>query len=107
MAQGEGGAVRIIILFACVMLAGCAAPRVELQRVSVTVPVACQEPMPSRPVMPTESLRPPVALDAFAAAAMAEIERRTGYEIELVTALEACRAPIAVKPAGGLGLKQR
>lgn len=98
--------MKIIILFACVMLAGCAAPRVEPQRVSVPVPVACQEPMPVRPVYPTEGLRPPVTLDAFAAAAMAEIERRTGYELELVTALAACRAPIAAKPAGGLGLKR-
>lgn len=92
--------------FAAVLLAGCAVPRVELQRVSVPVPVACQEPMPARPSYPTESLLPPVSLDAFAAAAMAEIERREGYEIELVTALEACRAPIAAKPAGGLGLKR-
>lgn len=95
-----------IVIVASAMLAGCAAPRVEIQRVSVPVPVACQEPMPSRPVMPTEGLRPPVTLDAFAAAAMAEIERRDGYEGELVTALEACRAPIAAKPAGGLGLKR-
>ncbi|WP_313082515.1 hypothetical protein [Pulveribacter sp.] len=89
-----------------VLLAGCAAPRVELQRVSVPVPVACQEPMPAKPVMPTEALVPPVSLDAFAAAAMAEIERREGYEIELIAALDACRAPIAAKPSGGLGLKR-
>lgn len=98
--------MRIIILIASAMLAGCAAPRVELQRVSVPVPVACQEPVPSRPAMPTEGLRPPVSLDAFAAAAMAEIERREGWELELVAALEACRAPIGAKPAGGLGLKR-
>lgn len=98
--------VRTLAVVAAVLLAGCTAPRVELQRVSVPVPVACQEPMPSRPAMPTEGLRPPVTLDAFAAAAMAEIERRAGYEIELVTALEACRAPIAAKPAGGLGLRR-
>ncbi|RYE41961.1 MAG: hypothetical protein EOP24_34655 [Hyphomicrobiales bacterium] len=30
----------------------------------------------------------------FARAAMAEIERREGYEGELLTALENCRAPI-------------
>lgn len=92
--------------FAVLLLAGCAAPRVQLQRVSVPVPVACQEPLPARPTMPTESLVPPVSLDAFAAAAMAEIERRDGYEIELVQALQACRAPVGAKPAGGLGLKR-
>ena len=98
--------IRTLAVAAAVLLAGCAVPRVELQRVSVPVPVACQEPMPARPSYPTESLRPPVALDAFAAAAMAEIERRTGYELELVTALEACRAPVAAKSAGGPGLKR-
>lgn len=86
--------MKIIILIASAMLAGCAAPRVEMQRVSVPVPVACQEPMPTRPVYPTESLRPPVSLDAFAAAAMAEIERREGWEAELVAALESCHKPI-------------
>ena len=98
--------LRTLAFAAAVLLAGCAVPRVELQRVSVPVPVACQEPMPAKPVMPTEGLRPPVTLDAFAAAAMAEIERREGWELELVAALEACRAPIAAKPAGGLGFKR-
>ena len=97
---------RTLVAVAVLALAGCAVPRVELQRVSVPVPVACQEPMPARPMMPTEGLRPPVTLDAFAAAAMAEIERREGWELELVAALEACRAPIAAKPAGGLGFKR-
>lgn len=99
-------AMRTLAAVAAVLLAGCTAPRVELQRVNVPVPVACQEPMPARPMMPTEGLRPPVTLDAFAAAAMAEIERREGWEIELLAALQACRAPIAVKPAGGLGFKR-
>lgn len=97
--------MRIIFLFASAMLAGCAAPRVELQRVSVPVPVQCQEPMPVRPSYPTESLRPPVTLDAFTAAAMAEIERREGFEGELVAALEACRRPVEAKPRGGLGMR--
>ncbi len=97
----------IYFIAACAVLAGCsAAPVVKMQRVDVPIPVQCQEPLPTRPVYPTEGLRPPVSLDGFAAAAMAEIERRAGYESELVAALEACRAPIAAKPAGGLGLKR-
>lgn len=98
--------MRCILMTIAALLTGCAAPRVELQRVSVPVPIACQEPMPAKPIMPTDALVPPVSLDAFAAAAMAEIERRDGYEIELVAALEVCRAPIAARPAGGLGLKR-
>lgn len=77
------------------MLSGCAAqPVVQLQQVKVPVPVVCQEQIPERPVMPTEALRPPVTLDAFARAAMAEIERREGYEQQLLVGLRACTAPV-------------
>lgn len=77
-------------------LAGCqSAPvRVELQRVNVPIPVPCAEPVPARPVMPTEQLEPGVALDQFVRAAQAEIERREGYEGELLAALGNCRNPI-------------
>ncbi|AVS68116.1 hypothetical protein C8245_22830 [Paracidovorax avenae] len=78
------------------LLAGCttAPPRVEVQRVNVPVPVECQEPVPARPVMPTDALRRGATVDDFARAAMAELQRRDGYEGQLLTALEACRAPI-------------
>jgi hypothetical protein len=44
--------------------------------------------------MPTEALAPGVDLDRFAAAAMAEIELREGYELELSAALEICVTPL-------------
>lgn len=76
------------------MLAGCAAPLApRVQQVNVPVPVACRESEPPRPAMPTESLAADVTLDAFAAAAIAEIERREGYEGQLRAALAACTAP--------------
>lgn len=85
----------IFLIAACALLAGCATKKhVETQRVAVPVPVECKEPAPARPVMPTESLSTTATLDQFAQAAMAEIERREGYEGELVTALENCRNPI-------------
>lgn len=81
-------------------LAACstAPPRVEIQRVNVAVPVACQEPTPARPVMPTESLRPGANVDQFAQAAMAEIERREGYEVQLIAALAVCTQPLQPRP---------
>lgn len=85
-------------------LAGCqAAPaRVELQRVNVPVPVACDEPVPERPAMPTEQLRPGATVDQFVQASLAEIERREAYEIRLATALGNCRRPIKPsRPAAG------
>lgn len=80
-------------------LCGCAsAPaRVEFQRVNVPVPVECQEPVPERPVMPTEALEPRVMPFVLLRAALAEIDRREAYEIKLLGALENCRAPIPRK----------
>lgn len=80
---------------ASLLLAGCAAaPRVETLQVRVPVPVACLEPVPERPSMPTEGLQPGASVDDFTRAAQAEIERREGYEVQLRTALDNCRQPI-------------
>lgn len=82
-------------LAALVTLAGCtAAPRVQVQTVRVPVPVACAEPVPPRPSMPTEHLSPAATIADFTRAAIAEISRREGYELQLRTALENCRAPM-------------
>ena len=89
----------VIAAAAVLLLTGCeAAPRVEIQRVNVAVPVACQEKEPARPVMPTEGLRPGATVDQFTQAAQAEIERREGYEGLLRTALAACTAPVEAVP---------
>ena len=86
---------RAALLLMPVLMVGCAAaPRVETMQVRVAVPVACNEPEPARPSMPTESLRPGATVDDFTRAALAEIERREGYEILLRTALDNCRKPI-------------
>lgn len=99
--------MRILILGMLILLSGCStAPLLEIQRVNVAVPVACQEPTPARPVMPTEALRPGATLDQFVQASTAEIERREGYEVQLVAALAICTRPI--EPASGkapLGLR--
>lgn len=77
------------------LLAGCAAPSApRVQQVNVPMPVPCRESEPPRPAMPTEALDADVTLDAFAAAAIAEIERREGYEGQLRAALAACAAPL-------------
>ncbi|MCT6721681.1 hypothetical protein N4G42_25055 [Acidovorax sp. K2F] len=89
-----------ISLIAACALSACSAGRnhVEIQRVNVAVPVECKEPIPDRPVMPTEALRPGADVDQFAQAAMAEIERREGYEGQLVAALVICTRPVAQGP---------
>lgn len=84
-----------IALIAAYALSACGirGNNLEVQRVNVAVPVACQEKEPERPVMPTEALRPGATVDQFAQAAMAEIERREGYEAQLVAALAICTRP--------------
>lgn len=83
-------------LAAVLLMAGCASspPKVGIQQVKVAVPVPCQEPEPSRPVMPTEHLAADADVDAYVQAAAAEIERREGYETQLVTALRNCKQPL-------------
>jgi len=65
-----------------------------LTEIKVPVPVACQEKVPDRPVMPTEEFTAKPTLDQLSRARAAELERREGYEVKLRTALEACTAPI-------------
>lgn len=84
------------LLLLCVALTGCNATMSGITK--VPVPVACQEEVPDRPVMPTESLSAGATLDQFVQAAAAEIERREGFEVKLRTALEACVKPIASPP---------
>lgn len=88
----------ITFIAACALSAcGTRGNHVEIQRVNVAVPVACQEKEPERPVMPTEALKPGATVDQFTQAAQAEIERREGYEVQLVAALAICTRPIAPK----------
>ncbi|WP_159917886.1 hypothetical protein [Pantoea sp. 18069] len=86
-------------LLLCVLtLGGCAtAPRAEIQAVKVPVPVECREPTPDRPSMPTESLADDADPFELLRASLAEIDRREGYEIKLVAALENCKRPLTLR----------
>ena len=81
----------MFLIAVCAVLAGCAAPA---QTLKVPLPVVCNEAVPDRPVMPTESLAPGVEPYALTRAALAEIDRREGYEIKLRAALVAFTAPL-------------
>ena len=81
-----------VLLLACAVLAGCGTARTV--QVSVPVPVACQEAEPARPVFPTESLRPGAPPFVLLRAALAEIDRREAWSVELLAALRACTAPL-------------
>ncbi len=73
--------------FALVLLSGCATNTVPIK---VAVPVKCTAEVPQRPVMPTEVL--PTTAGSFdkVRAALAEIDFREGYEVELLAALKSC-----------------
>lgn len=80
------------LIAVCALLVGCST--VKHVQVRVPVPVACQEQVPERPSFPTESLQPGVAPWVLLRAALAEIDRREGFEVQLVAALRACTAPV-------------
>lgn len=75
------------------LLGGCAGFNTSTVT-RVPVPVACLEPVPERPVMPTDTLRPGVDTFVFVISTQAEILLREAYEIRLLTALQACRKPL-------------
>jgi hypothetical protein len=80
------------LLLAALALGGCAsAPRVEIQTIKVPVPVECREASPDRPSMPTEALAEDADPFDLLRASLAEIDRREGYEVKLVAALENCK----------------
>lgn len=85
------------LLLSALVLGGCAtAPRVEVQTVKVPVPVACREATPDRPSMPTEALADDADPFDLLRASLAEIDRREGYELKLVAALENCKRPLVL-----------
>jgi len=49
--------------------------------------------------MPTEALRPGATVYQYVQASTAEIERREGYEVQLVAALAICTRPVEPVPA--------
>ncbi len=83
------------LLLAVLALVGCSSvPRVEIQEVKVPVPVECREPIPDRPAMPTETLADDADPFELLRAALAEIDRREGYEVRLLAALLSCTTPL-------------
>lgn len=82
----------IALIAASALLVGCGS--VKHVQVKVPVPVACAEQAPERPAMPTDALQPGVAPWVLLRAALAEIDRREGFELQLVAALRACTAPV-------------
>lgn len=85
-----------LILVCALLLSGCAST--QYTRVNVPVPVECKEVVPERPAMPTEALAPGAAPWVLLRAALAEIDRREAYEIQMRAALVACTAPIEAAP---------
>lgn len=82
------------LLMGLLVLVGCASPA-PAGRTLVPVPVECREPVPERPAMPTELLLPGAHPWVLLRAALAEIDRREGYEVQLRAALVVCTAPVA------------
>lgn len=79
---------KTIIVLTGLALTGCAIKPPQIN--TIYVPVTCQEETPVRPQMPTEGMVW-VDTDDFVMRAVAEIERRQGYEVKLAAALDICK----------------
>lgn len=84
---------RSLVYVAVMGLCGCGTP--QLHQVKVPIPIECRVDKPERPQMPTELLASDADIAAIVKAALAEIERREGYEIKLEAALATCTKPVA------------
>ena len=88
--------LKLAALSAALIQVGCATapePAIDVRTVNVAVPVPCREPVPAKPSFPMDGLRPGTSLNQFVSAALAERLVRSGYEIQLETALKACISP--------------
>lgn len=82
-----------VLLLGLLALVGCASTA-PAGRTLVLVPLECREPLPDRPAMPTELLLPGVHPCVLLRAALAEIDRREGYEVQLRGALAVGLSPV-------------
>lgn len=81
----------VLITLLVLLLGGCGtAPVTVTVPIKVPVPVKCTAEVPQRPVMPTEVLPTTAAVFDKVRAALAEIDFREGYEVELLAALKSC-----------------
>jgi hypothetical protein len=87
------GVAPAVLACTCILLTGCSSFATRTTTL-VPVPVECKEAVPARPVMPTEQFTGIPPLDALLKAALAEIERREGYEVKLRAALVICTTPL-------------
>ena len=103
--------LKLAALAAAVIQIGCATtpePAIDVRTVNVAVPVPCREPVPAKPSFPMDGLRPGTSLNQFVSAALAERLVRSGYEIQLETALRACTGaapPLGLKTSSDYELR--
>ncbi|KAA5841977.1 hypothetical protein F2A38_15710 [Pseudomonas chlororaphis] len=85
--------MKLLLLGFVVLLAGCAGrePEVRTVRVEVPVQVPCRTQEVAVPPWATAGLKKADSLELKVRALLAERRQRTGYERELVAAVDACR----------------
>lgn len=87
--------MKIIALFAAVVLAGCAStePIIRTEKVEVIVPVRCKVTFPDKPRKHLSEVKLDDSVLVKGNAALAELKEREGYEQKLEAALKACADP--------------
>lgn len=90
-----GGFLAALAAGAALALSGCAAP--QQHGAQAPILTTCGATIPERPIMPTEHLSQNATLDDFVKSAIAEIERREGYEQLLLQSLLFCNTGVKWK----------
>lgn len=84
----------LLILPVALLLSGCFGTfgnKGTVEKISVPIPVPCNIIAPIKPVMPLDSIeKTETDISIWTKAALAEIELRKGYELELETAITSC-----------------
>lgn len=85
--------MKLLLMGLTVLLAGCAIREPEVRTIRVEVPmmVLCKTQEVVVPPWATAGLRKTDSLELKVRALLAERRQRAGYEIQLVSAIEACR----------------
>lgn len=86
--------LKTILICILLLTAGCASliPRVQIEKVEVPIPVPCNIVPPSKPAMPFSDVELSGSLFTDSKRALAEIQLRIGYELQLEAAIKACNS---------------
>lgn len=83
---------KLILTCTLLLIAGCAILAPKIEKVEVPIPVPCNIIPPSKPSMPFSEVDLTGNIFTDTKRALAEIQLRIGYEVQLEAAIKACNS---------------